>query len=373
MSVQTKKIGVPFVDLKAQHLSIKDEIDEAMASVFSRTAFILGPETKKFEEDFANYCNAKYAVGVDSGTTALELILRAYGIGPGDEVITVANTFIATALAISNVGAEPVLVDIHPQTYNIDVERIEEAITERTKVIMPVHLYGQPADMDAIQDIAKKHNLIIVEDACQAHGAKYKGKRIGSMGNPAAFSFYPSKNLGACGDAGMVVTDDEDIANYIKMFRNVGQSEKYYHAIKGHNHRIDNLQSAILGVKLAHLDQWNSDRRRNANKLNQLLKNYNIVVPFVPEYCEPVWHLYVIRVKNRDGLMGFLKNKNIGVGIHYPIPIHLQEAYSELGYNGGDFPITEEYSEEIVTLPMFPEMSEEQIVYLADAIKEFVE
>jgi dTDP-4-amino-4,6-dideoxygalactose transaminase len=225
--------------------------------------------------------------------------------------------------------------------------------------------------MDPILEIAKKHGLVVVEDACQAHGSTYKGKRIGSMGDATAFSFYPSKNLGACGDAGMVVTDDEEIASYVRMFRNVGQAEKYYHSIKGHNHRIDNLQAAILGVKLPHLEGWNNQRRKNADQLNRLLAGSSVVVPSVPDYCEPVWHLYVIRVQNRDDFMEFLKNKNIGVGIHYPIPIHLQEAYQDLGYNEGDFPVTEEYAKEIVSLPMFPEMTGEQIEYLVDSIKEF--
>jgi len=372
MEIKTK--SVPFVDLKAQHIPLQDEINQAISSVMERTAFILGPEVKDFEEAFAKFSNAKFAVGVSSGTAALELALRAYEIGEGDEVITAANTFIATALGATHTGATPVLVDIDERTYNIDVEKVQEAITPNTKAIIPVHLYGQPADMDPIMDLAEKHGLVVIEDACQAHGATYKGRVTGSLGHTAAFSFYPSKNLGACGDAGIVVTNDEKVAEYVRMVRNVGQSQKYHHAIIGHNHRIDNLQAAILEVKLRYLDQWTQGRRNNANKLNQLLDENNaITIPFVPEFADPVWHLYVIRVQEREAFQKFMGERNIGTGIHYPIPIHLQEAYSSLGYHEGDFPVTEKVAKEIVSLPMFPEMSDEQIDYVVSTIKEFTD
>jgi dTDP-4-amino-4,6-dideoxygalactose transaminase len=371
MKNKTKIMNVPFVDLKTQHHSISDEINEAISSVVQRTAFILGPEVKSLEEAFANYCGTKYAVGVDSGTSALELALRAYHIGAGDEVITVANTFIATALAITHTGALPVLVDIDEHTYNIDIKGIENAITENTKAIIPVHLYGQPADMDPIMEIARRHDLIVIEDSCQGHGAKYKERKAGSLAHCAAFSFYPSKNLGAYGDAGMVVTNDERVVEYIKMVRNVGQSKKYHHEVKGHNHRIDNLQAAILNIKLNYLDDWNTARRQHSKLYNHLLADCDVVTPFEAEYSKAVYHLYVIRTKDRDGLMSFLQEHNIGAGIHYPIPIHLQAAYQDLGYQEGAFPITEEYANQIVSLPMYPELTSDHIEYVAEKIREY--
>jgi dTDP-4-amino-4,6-dideoxygalactose transaminase len=371
MKVMEKTKQVPFVDLKAQYPAIADEVNEAISNVLQNTAFILGSEVKLLEKEFAHYCEAEYAVGVDSGTAALEMALRAYDIGPGDEVITAANTFIATALAISYTGATPILVDIDPQTYTIDVGEIEKSITDRTKAIIPVHLYGQPADMDPILEIARLHDLLVIEDACQAHGAKYKGKRVGSFGHAAAFSFYPAKNLGAYGDGGIVVTHDEQVAETVKMLRNVGQSKKYHHDIKGYNHRLDNLQAAILRVKLNYLDTWNAARRQHAEHYNQLLNGSDCVVPVVRESSVAVWHLYVIRTKARDTFRTYLQDQGIATGIHYPIPIHLTNAYQDLGYKKGDFPITEQYADEIVSLPMYPELTPDMIEFVSETIKNF--
>ena len=362
---------IPFVDLKAQYNSLSKEIDEALLRTTRSSAFILGPEVTKFEQEFAAYCQADHAIGVDSGTSALELILLALGVGPGDEVITAANTFIATVLAITSTGARPVLVDSDPTTYNIDVAKIEEAITNKTKVIMPVHLYGQPADMDAISLIANEHDLFVVEDACQAHGAQLNGNRIGSLGQASAFSFYPSKNLGAYGDGGMVVTNDKAIADSIKNLRNYGQSKKYHHETIGFNRRLDSLQAAILRVKLKHLNHWNESRREHAEEYNRLLKDVDVETPKLLEGVEPVWHLYVIQTNERDQLRDYLSSCDIQTGIHYPIPIHLQKAYQNLKYQEGDFPVTEKYAQQILSLPMYAEMTSSQIQYVVDSINEF--
>lgn len=368
MTLNTKIEQVNFVDLKAQYWSIAPEIDAAIADVVHNTAFILGKGVSDFENEFARYCQAQYAIGVDSGTSALELALRAFGIGKGDEVITAANTFIATALAISYTGAQPVLVDIDPDTYNIDPNLLADAITDKTKAIIPVHLYGQPADMDPILEIARSKGLIVIEDACQAHGAKYKGKRVGGLGDAAAFSFYPAKNLGAFGDAGMMVTNNEEIAEHIRMLRDVGQREKYHHEVKGYNHRLDNMQAAVLGVKLNYLDEWNSARRQHAQQYNDLFGGTPVITPSTPDYAEPVYHLYIARVEDRDGLQEFLSERKVFTGIHYPIPIHLQQAYKELGYQRGDFPITERYADQIVSLPMYAELTPEMIDYTVNSI-----
>jgi dTDP-4-amino-4,6-dideoxygalactose transaminase len=372
MRVEERTRQVPFVDLKAQRASIAREIDQAISSVLDSTAFILGPEVDLFEREFAAYCGVQYAVGVDSGTAALELALRAYGIGPGDEVITAANTFIATALAATYTGATPVLVDINPRTYNIAVDQIRGAITRKTKAIIPVHLYGQPADMDPILDIARQHHLIVIEDACQAHGVRYKNARVGSLGDAAAFSFYPAKNLGGLGDGGMVVTNDKTVAETIKGLRNVGQREKYRHELLGHNHRLDSLQAAVLRVKLRYLDTWNQARRAHAQEYEQLLADSDVVLPSVPSYSEPNWHLYVVRVRDRDSLRVHLSEKGIATGIHYPIPVHLQPAYQSMDFAAQSFPVTEEYANEIVSLPMYAELTPDAIEYVCDAIKDFV-
>ncbi|HRO24292.1 MAG TPA: DegT/DnrJ/EryC1/StrS family aminotransferase, partial [Promineifilum sp.] len=340
---------IPFVDLRAQYRQIQNEVDPAVLAVMQRGDFILGGAVTEFEKAFAAYCGARYCIGVDSGYSALELIIRAYDIGPGDEVITAANTFIATTLGISNAGATPVLVDCDPETYNIDVNKIEAAITPRTKAIMPVHLYGQPADMDVIRAIARKHNLYVFEDAAQASGARYKGRMAGSLGDAAAFSFYPGKNLGAYGDGGAVTTNDADIAEKIRLLRNIGQKVKYFHEIKGFNNRLDTMQAAVLGVKLPYLNDWNASRRRAAATYADLLVDLPIITPTTADYAEHIFHLYVVRVSDREALMEYLKKAGVATGLHYPIPIHLQPAYAELGYKPGDFPITEAYAETIVS------------------------
>ena len=365
-------IIVPFVDLKAQTQALSQPIRAAMEEVVQRGDFILGEDVESFEQDFAVYCSTHYAIGLDSGTSALELALRAFDIGSGDEVITAANTFAATALAILYVGATPVLVDIDPATYNIDVSLIEQAITPRTKAIIPVHLYGQPADLDPIMDIARRHNLTVIEDACQAHGARYWGKRVGSFGHAAAFSFYPAKNLGAFGDGGAVVTDREEIAQRVKMLRNYGQIRKYHHLVQGYNRRLDTLQAAVLRVKLAYLDSWNASRRRHAALYTALFADSNVLSPPVADYAEPIWHLYVIRVDQRDQLQKHLAAHNISTGIHYPVPIHLQPAFQSLGYRRGDFPVTEDYAGRILSLPMYAELTPDMVEYVALTIREYM-
>ena len=369
MAMPQKQLQVPFVDLSAQYPTIALEINEAIAKVIRDTDFILGREVGLFEEEFAAYCEAKYAVGVDSGTSALELALRAYEIGPGDEVITAANTFIASALAISHTGAKPVLVDVDPFTYTIDVVGIAKAITPRTKAILPVHLYGHPAHMDPIRELAQKHGLVVIEDACQAHGARYKGKRAGSLGHAAAFSFYPGKNLGAFGDGGMVVTNDREIAKRLTMLRNYGQKEKYHHQFRGYNRRLDTLQAAILRVKLKYLEKWNAARRWNAKLYHESLEGTGVVVPTEAAGAESVCHLYVIRTENRDILRENLVSRGISPGIHYPIPIHLQPAYEDLGHKRGDFPITEAHAQRILSLPMYAELTPESIQHVTRSIR----
>ena len=313
---------IPFVDLKAQHQVLAEEVGQAVAKVMERSDFILGEDVELFEREFAKYCGVGFAVGVDNGTSALELVLRAYDIGEGDEVITVPNTFIATASAIAFTGAKPVFVDVDPDSYNIDVSAIEGAITKRTKAIMPVHLYGQSADMDPIMEAAKRRDLIAIEDACQAHGALYKGKRVGSIGDASAFSFYPAKNLGGYGDGGILVTDNSKIAERVRMLRNYGQEEKYNHLFLAYNRRLDTIQAAILRVKLKRLDEWNEARRKSAQLYNEGLEGLDdIVTPVEATYARPVYHLYVIRVKERDKLQDFLSEKGVSTGIHYPIPI----------------------------------------------------
>lgn len=369
--MNTRESQVPFVDLAAQYRAIEGEISEAVSKVLREGDFILGREVSLFEEEFAAFCEAKWAVGVDSGTSALELALRAYEIGPGDEVITAANTFIASALAISHAGATPVLVDVDADTYTIDVAAIEKAITPRTKAIIPIHLYGHPADMDPILQLAQRHGLVVIEDACQAHGARYKGKRTGSLGHAAAFSFYPGKNLGAYGDGGAVVTSDAAVAKRLGMLRNYGQKEKYQHMFRGFNRRLDTLQAAVLRTKLKHLDEWNEARRQHAKSYSRLLAQSGLVVPRASALCESVWHLYVIRINQRDALKEHLATRGISVGIHYPIPIHLQPAYRDLGHQPGDFPVTEEYSRQILSLPMYAELTPDILRRVAETAGEF--
>ena len=372
MLMQSKQPQIPFVDLSAQYQTIDAEINEAIARVIQGTDFILGREVNLFEEEFASFCEAKYAVGVDSGTSALELALRAYNIGTGDEVITAANSFIASALAISHTGAKPVLADVDQYTYTMDVAAMAAAITSRTKAVVPVHLYGHPAHMDAIREVADKHGLVVIEDACQAHGARYKGKRTGSLGHAAAFSFYPGKNLGAYGDGGMVVTNDREIADRLRMLRNYGQKEKYQHLFRGYNRRLDTLQAAILRIKLKYLEKWNVARRRNALLYHKSLEGCALTLPAEAGGAESVWHLYVIRTEQRDALKEHLVSRGVTVGIHYPIPIHLQPAYQDLGYKKGDFPITEAFAEQLLSLPMYAEIGENQIKSVAETIRGFL-
>ena len=375
MSTQTlarpKHPNVPFVDLGAQYRAIAAEIDHAISKVIQDAEFILGREVCLFEEEFAEFCDASYAVGVDSGTSALELVLRAFDIGPGDEVITAANSFIASALGISHAGAKPVLVDVDPSTYTLDVTALERAITRRTKAIIPVHLYGHPAHMGPIRQLADKHGLVVIEDACQAHGARYKSKRVGSLGHAAAFSFYPGKNLGAYGDGGMVVTKDRKIANRLEMLRNYGQKERYKHLFRGYNRRLDTMQAAILRVKLKYLEKWNAARRWNAKLYQKHLEGSGVVVPGEAGGAESVWHLYVIRTEHRDALKDHLVSKGISASIHYPIPIHLQPAYHDLGYKRGDFPVTEAYADRILSLPIYAELTDRQIEFISQTVCEF--
>ncbi|MBI5649452.1 MAG: DegT/DnrJ/EryC1/StrS family aminotransferase [Chloroflexi bacterium] len=362
---------IPLVDLKAQYATIKPEIDAAMARVVTNTAFILGKEVAEFEKNFAAFCRAQHCVGADSGTAALHLALLICGVKPGDEVITTTHTFIATAEVISLIGARPVFVDIDPRTYNLDPNLIERAITPRTRAIIPVHLYGQPAEMDPILEIARQHNLRVIEDAAQAHGAEYRGKRAGSMGDVACFSFYPGKNLGAYGDAGALVTNNQELADNARTLRDHGRRSKYEHFITGYGYRLDALQAAILGAKLPHLDAWNARRRAIADRYTELLTNLDIVTPYVPPHITPIYHIYCIRHNNRDGLLKHLKAQGIEAGIHYPIPLHLQPVYQNLGYQVGAFPQTEKAANEILSLPIYPEMTDAQVEQVVDAVRTF--
>lgn len=363
---------VPFVDLQTQHRTIRAEAMAAVGSVVERGDFILGDAVERFESEFAAYCGAAQAVGVDSGTSALELALRAIGVNEGDEVVTAANTFIATALAISYTGATPVLVDVDPVTYTLNPELLERAITSRTRAIIPVHLYGQPADMDAILEIARRHGLPVLEDACQAHGARYRGQRVGSMGDAAAFSFYPAKNLGAWGDGGAVVTNDDKLAEKIRLMRNYGSRERYQHLVRGYNRRLDTLQAALLRIKLPHLDAWNAARRAHATAYRRLLASLLDTLPVEADGREAVYHLFVVRVPDRDRLRERLRASGIATGVHYPVPIHVQPAYRDLGYAPGSFPVTEQAADELLSLPMFPELKLAQITHVANVLADLL-
>jgi dTDP-4-amino-4,6-dideoxygalactose transaminase len=364
---------VPFLDLKAQYSSIKPEIQSALNQVLDNTAFAGGPFVAQFEKEFAAFCGTKHAVGVGSGTDALWAALVAMGVGPGDEVITVPDTFIATAEAISFCGARPVFVDVEEITYNMDPARLEAAITPKTKAIIPVHLFGQMADMDPILEIARKRGLYVIEDAAQAHGAEHKGKKAGSIGDVGCFSFYPGKNLGAYGEAGAVVTNNDQLADKMRMFRDHGQPKKYYHDMIGWNARMDGFQGAVLSVKLKHIDAWNEARRTNARLYTQLFAGASgLVAPREADYAKHVYHIYAIRVRNRDAFMAGLGEKDIATGIHYPVPLHLTGAYRFLGYKAGDFPVAERCANEFVSLPMFPELTAEQINYVGKEVKAFL-
>jgi dTDP-4-amino-4,6-dideoxygalactose transaminase len=359
---------IPFVDLKAQYLSIKDEVNGAIQHVLDTCQFTLGSEVAAFEQEFAAYCNGQYGIGVNTGTSALHMALLAAGIGSGDEVITVPFTFVATVASIYYTGAKAVFVDIDPKTFTMDVNAIEGAITERTKAIMPVHLYGQPADMDPILEIAKRHNLIVIEDAAQAHGAEYKGKRVGSIGDMGCFSFYPGKNLGAYGEGGMVVTNNSEYTRTIKMLRDWGAEKKYHHVLKGYNFRLEGIQGAVLRVKLKYLEKWTEARRTAAASYNELLADTGVPTPTAMSYARHVYHVYAIRTQNRSQWQDALNAKGIQTGIHYPIPVHLLPAYSDLGYSEGDFPNAESAANEVLSLPMFPELTRAQCEEVCEAI-----
>lgn len=363
--------SINFVDLKRQYRGIKAEVDSAIKRVISSSQFILGNECSEFEKEFAKFVGVKYAIGVGDGSSALELSLVALGIGKGDEVITPANSYIASSTSISITGAKPVLVDCLEDNFNIDTQNLERLITKRTKAILPVHLYGQVANMEVILKLASKYNLYVVEDACQAHGARFKTSAAGSFGDAAAFSFYPGKNLGAYGDGGMVVTNKKHIAEKISLLRNYGQKEKYKHLILGRNSRLDNLQAAILRVKLKRLAKWNAERLANAKLYNKYLEKVPVITPKIFLNYKHIFHLYVIRAKNRNELAKYLSSKGIVTVMHYPIPIHLQPAYKDLGYKLGDFPVTEKLANEILSLPMYPELKEEEIKYICQQIDSF--
>jgi dTDP-4-amino-4,6-dideoxygalactose transaminase len=363
---------IEFVDLKRQYRPLREEVMSGIERVLDGMNLFLGENVYRLEEEFAAYCGAAHAIGVGSGTDALHLALRAVGVVPGDEVITVSNTFFATVEAIALCGARPVFVDIDPASYTMDPARLEAAITPRTKAVIPVHLYGQPADMDPIMAICRRHGLSVVEDACQAHGAEYKGARAGSLGDAAAFSFYFSKNLGAYGEGGMVVTNDRDTATNVQMLRNHGSKEKYQHELMGVNARLDEIQAAVLRVKLPHLDSWNTARRNLAEEYSRRLAGLDgIVTPVMQPYANHVFHLYVIRTRDRERLQKWLKSHGVSTGIHYPIPVHLQEACSDLGYSPGSLPETEAAAQEILSLPMFAELTMDEVAYVCDTMTDY--
>jgi dTDP-4-amino-4,6-dideoxygalactose transaminase len=366
---------VPFVDLQAQYRSIKAEIDVAVQRVLDTSAFILGREVETFERAFAEYVGARECVGVSNGTAAIQLALQACGVGQGCEVIVPANTFFATAEAVSTAGATPVFVDCDPVTYNLDASKIEAAVTERTRAVLPVHLYGQPADLDAVAEVAERHDLIVIEDAAQAHGARYKGRRVGPLARAGCFSFYPGKNLGAYGEGGAVVTDDAEVARRLRMLRDHGSEQKYRHELVGYNMRLEGIQGAVLGVKLKYLDEWNALRRAHAARYRELLAPLaeagTLALPREAPYAEHVYHLFVVQSDARDTLQRYLSAAGVQTGIHYPVPVHLQPAYAALGHREGDFPVAESQSRRVLSLPMFAELSEQQLKYVADALADF--
>ncbi len=366
-------MNVPFLDLKSLHEPIKDEINEAIQKVLDSSAFAGGPFVEQFEREFAAFCKCEYAIGVGSGTEALWLALLALGIGSGDEVITVPNTFIATAEAISFCGATPVFVDIDEQTYTMNPALVEGAITPKTKAIIPVHIFGQMADMDAIMSVARAHGLYVVEDACQAHGAEYKGMAAGSIGDAGCFSFYPGKNLGCIGEAGAVVTCDSALATKIKVLRDHGQVQKYFHHQVGWNARMDGIQAAVLSVKLKYISEWNEARRQHAQRYDDLLSGCTeLITPQQSQSGRHVYHVYAVRQNRRDALMKTLTEEGIGSGIHYPCPVHLQQAYHSLGITEASYPVSERCADEFVSLPMFPHLKTEQIVHVTEVIKSFL-
>jgi dTDP-4-amino-4,6-dideoxygalactose transaminase len=360
---------IPFIDLKKQYAGIKDEVNAAIQGVLDSCQFALGSEVAAFEQEFAALCQAKYGIGVNTGTSALHLALLAAGIGAGDEVITVPFTFVATAAAIHYTGAKTVLVDVDPGTFTMDVDAIEAAITERTKAIIPVHLYGQPADMDPILDIAKRRRLIVIEDACQAHAAEYKGRRVGSLGDMGCFSFYPGKNLGAYGEGGMVVTNNDGFTRTIRMLRDWGGEKRYEHLLKGYNYRMEGLQGAILRVKLRHLAAWTEARRAVAARYDELLADSEVIPPKALPYARHVYHIYAVRTRRRQAMQEALQAQGIQTGIHYPTPVHLLPAYADLGYQAGDFPQSEQAANEVLSLPMSADLTLTQCEEVAHAVK----
>lgn len=361
---------IPLVDLQAQYRTIGPEVEEAVLRVLRSGHYVLGPEVSAFEREFASYCQTRHAVGASNGTSALHLALAACGIGPGDEVITVPFTFVATVAAIGYTGARAVFVDIDPSTFTIDVSQIERAITPRTRALLPVHLYGHTADLDPILDIAKRHSLRIIEDAAQAHGAEYKGRRAGSIGDFGCFSFYPGKNLGSAGEAGAVVTNNDDDARVVRMLRDWGQEKKYHHTLKGFNYRLEEIQAAVLRVKLRHLEDWTNARRRHAAAYSKRLDSALVAPPLAAEWTRHVYHVYAVRSPRRDSLQRELERRNIRTGIHYPIPVHLQPAFADLGYKQGDFPHAERAAAEVLSLPMYAEMTDAAIDQVASSIQE---
>jgi dTDP-4-amino-4,6-dideoxygalactose transaminase len=362
---------IAFVDLTAQYQAIKAEIDSAISRVLDSSQFILGKEVEAFEQDFASYCQADYAVGVNSGTSALHLALLAAGAGPGDEVITVSYTFVASAAAICYTGAKPVFIDIDPQSCTLDVAQLEQAITPRTKAVMPVHLYGNCADMERICAIARRHNLIVIEDAAQAHGAEYKGRRAGSLGDIACFSFYPAKNLGAFGEAGAIVTSRADYAEQLRILRDHGQTQRYYHDMPGYNYRMEALQGAVLRVKLRHLDVWNSARRKHASEYRNLLAEIDVGLLTETRNSRCVYHIFPVFTPRRDALRASLETAGVATGIHYPVPVHLQLGYEFLGYRKGDLPRTEKASKQTLSLPIYPELTSDDVGYIVSTIQRF--
>jgi dTDP-4-amino-4,6-dideoxygalactose transaminase len=366
-------VKVRFVDLSAQHKPLEAELKEVFSRVLANGSFVLGPEVEKFEKMFAAYCRAEHCVAVTNGTAALQLVLEGLGVGPGDEVITVAHTFIATAEAINAAGARPVFVDIDPVSYTMNPAKLESAITSKTKAIIPVHLYGQPADMDAINSVAAKHGIPVIEDSCQAHGAKYKGRPTGSLGTAACFSFYPSKNLGACGEGGAVTTNDAELAKRIRMLRDHGSVKKYEHDFPAYNLRLEGIQGGVLAVKLPHLDGWNDNRRVLAARYRELFAGSKVVTPREMDYSHHVYHLYVVVVEDRESLKKALSEQGIENGLHYPVPLHMQKAYAYLGYKKGDFPVSEHVAENHVSLPMYAELPIEHVEHIAKTVLEVLE
>lgn len=392
-------MNIPLIDLKAQYESLGDELNKVTLDVLSSANYILGKNVTEFEKEFAEYVGVKHAISVGNGTDALVLTLKAMGIGEGDEVITTPFTFFATAESISAVGATPVFVDVRKDTFNIDTSKIEDKITEKTKVIMPVHIFGQAADMDEINEIAKKHNLLVVEDACQAIGGKYKGRNIGSLGDMACFSFFPTKNLGCAGDGGMIVTDNDDLAVIARALRTHGSGEngqkafnllnnveeevqtsegandtvynplKYYNYLIGYNTRLDAIQAAILRVKIREIDKWNARRREIVEQYNEEFKNLDLVTPVCDENNQHVYHMYILQSEDRESILSKLKDKGVATGVYYPVPLHLQKVYKDLGYKEGDMPVSEYLSHRTFAIPVYPELNEEQIKYIIDSIK----